>query len=67
VSIILSAVSLLAITLMGLELSVDAGLWVGISLCAASIFGRHGSGSPFLTSLAFGAAMLLTSLALVAA
>jgi hypothetical protein len=65
VSIILGA-SLPAIALIAQETSIDAGLWAGIALCTLAIFRRPPSASPFLASLAFAAAILLTSLALVA-
>jgi hypothetical protein len=68
VSIILSAASMPVMTLMAHEISIDAGLWAGIALCAISILHRPASGSSsFSTWLAFGTAVLLTSLALVEA
>lgn len=65
-SIILGAAALPVIALIPHDISVDAGLWAGIALCTAAIIRWPPSGSPLLVSLAFAAAMLLTSLALVA-
>jgi hypothetical protein len=66
-SILLSAASLPAITLISRQISIDAGLWAGIALCAALIAFRPATRSSLITAGAFATAMLLTSLALVTA
>jgi len=67
-SIAAIAVSLAAaVALIAAEFSIDAGLWTGIALLALSAMCRPASRPAATTVLPFAAAMLLTSLALVAA
>ena len=67
-SIVAIAVSLAAVVaLIAAEISIDAGLWTGVALLAICAMGRPASRSAATTVLSFAGAMLLTSLALVAA
>jgi hypothetical protein len=67
-SIVAIVVSLAgAVALIAAEISIDAGLWAGVALLAISSMCRPASRPAAATMLPFAGAMLLTSLALVAA
>jgi hypothetical protein len=66
-SILFGLATLPGIALLMQQTSIDAGLWIGVAACATLIAHRPGSRQPLLTDLAVATAMLLTSLALVAA
>jgi len=66
-SVLLSLAALPALALLMQAVSLDAGLWIGVAACAASIAGRPAPRRPLPTAFAFAAGMLLTSLAIVSA
>jgi len=65
-SIIASAAALATVALIATRFSVDAGLWLAVAFLAATAIPRPGRSIP-MTLMAIAAAILLTSLALVAA
>lgn len=65
-SIVASAAAVSAVPLVATGFSVDAGLWLGVAVLASSAAPRPGR-SIAVAVTAFAGAILLTSLALVAA
>ena len=67
-AVVAIAVALVAaVALIAAEISIDAGLWTGVALLALSAMCRPAGRPAATTVLSFAGAMLLTSLALVAA